>query len=236
MKNVPCVYVCCVLSGWMPIVFDLIPSYVIFGAESSSKRINNIHYYALGIFTTSFVRSFIFPFCSPVHEALFPFSPPSLCFCSVEKWLKCNLYVSLCCIGPVVRSSATFSAENGHKRQNKWDLHNEQWPTLKWVRENVLVSDDGSAKRLLFSKRMSAMMTKLKKKRRTCRDDSNEEDSVSICCCVPRLSIFAYVDAICSCQMMIDHHHQDNDTNKNRNEKEQKKHIAAVPNSHCIDW
>lgn len=87
-----CLFV--VLSGWMPIIFYLFLSYGIFRAKS----VQNGSIYSLSCtwyFHNMFVGSFIF--CSALVYEI-SFSPPSLIFSfflSIEKWLKCNLYLSL---------------------------------------------------------------------------------------------------------------------------------------------
>lgn len=71
--------------------------------------------------------------------------------------------------------------------------------------------------------------------RRRGHDETTRYQSAVVSFFSKRLSIFAliceFVNAICSRQMMIDHHHQDNDTNKNRNKRSTE---SYVPYSHCI--
>lgn len=234
MNNVSCVahsqscVFCCVclpvfavLSGWRPIVFDLIPSYVIFRAESSSKRINNIHYYyALGIFTTCFrlLRS--------LSRSLSLF----LVFCSVEKWLKCNLYLSLSRLDQLSVQVQQFRRKMGtngktneissvrHGTEMELGMCYFQW----WIRQTSAIFE----KDVYYDDKI-----KWEERENECCRSGHDEASVT-----RRLGINLLLhplDAICSCQMMVQHH-QDNDTNKNRIE-EQEKIRSWNCYSHCSE-
>lgn len=89
-----CVCLFYILSEWMPIIFDLFRSFSDIQSGFCSKRINIYPFIMHLVFSQHFrfVQSFFV-------LLWFIFSPPSLpftySFYLFEKWLKCNLYLSL---------------------------------------------------------------------------------------------------------------------------------------------